>query len=113
MSDDIRDFDVDSSKGKIRFRILEMDNGLILFISDSEKFRIGLSAVAIPGGQGRNQPTSSGLFTAGLDTALVRTLAERVAIWTNQTCMVVAGLKTLDRSVLMELTTILKNHLVT
>ena len=113
MSDDIRDFDVDSSKGKIRLRILEMDNGLILLISDSEKFRIGLSAIAIPGGQGRTQATSSGLFTAGLDAALVRTLAERVAIWTNQTCLVVVGVKALDRDTLMELTVILKNHLVT
>ena len=113
MTDDISEFDVDSTKGKIRFRILEMENGLLLLISDSDKFRIGLSALAIPAGHGSNQPTSSGLFTAGLDAALVRTLAERVAMWTNQTCMIVAGLKAFDQNVLMELTTILKSHLVT
>ena len=113
MADDIREFDADSTKGKIRFRILEMENGLMLLISDSDKFRIGLSAIAIPAGHGSSQPTSSGLFTSGLDAALVRTLAERIAIWTNQTCMIVAGLKSFDQSILMELTTILKNHLVT
>ncbi len=113
MSNDIREFDVDSAQGKIRFRIMDMENGLLLLISDSDLFRIGLSAVAVPPRQGRKEPTSSGLFTMGLDATMVRTLAERVTAWTNKTCMVVVGLKGFNRESMMELTTILKGHLLT
>ena len=113
MPDDIREFDFDTSFGKIRFRIMDMENGLLLLVSDTEQYRIGFSAVAIPPGQGRNEPTSTGLFTMGLDATLVRTIAERVSAWTNQTCMIVAGIKGLNREMMMELTTILKGHLLT
>jgi hypothetical protein len=113
MSNDIREFDFDTSFGKIRLRIMDMENGLLLLVSDADQYRLGFSAVAIPRGQGRNEPTSTGLFTMGLDATLVRTIAERVAAWTNKTCMIVVGVKGLNREMMMELTTILKGHLLT
>ena len=44
----------------------------------ARQYRLGISAVAIPPGQGRSDPTSTALFTMGLDTTLVRTIAERI-----------------------------------
>ncbi|MFX0055851.1 MAG: hypothetical protein ACFFAX_06170 [Promethearchaeota archaeon] len=111
--DDIRQFESDTSQGKIIFRIMDFENGALVLISDSDRFRLGLSAVAIPPGQGRSEPTSTGLFSAGLDAALVRTLAERVSAWTNQSCMVVVAVSSLNQALVMELMTILKNHLLT
>ncbi|MFW9845426.1 MAG: hypothetical protein ACFFD6_01655 [Candidatus Thorarchaeota archaeon] len=111
--DDIRQFESDTSLGKIRVRVMELENGMILLISDSEKFKMGLSAVAIPPGQGRSEPTSTGLFSAGLNSALVRTLAERVAAWINRACMVVVAVSGLNQTTMLELMTILKNHFLT
>jgi hypothetical protein len=111
--DDIRQFVSDTSQGKILFRIMDFENGTLVLISDSDKLRLGLSAVAIPPGHGRSEPTSTGLFSAGLDAALVRTFAERVSAWTNQSCMVVIAMSTLNQVIVMELLTILKNHLLT
>ncbi|MHA2141363.1 MAG: hypothetical protein ACXADC_03010 [Candidatus Thorarchaeota archaeon] len=111
--DDIRQFESDTSQGKILVRIMDLENGTLVLISGSEKFRLGLSAVAIPPGQGRTEPTSTGLFSAGLDAALVRTLAERVAAWVNKSCMIVVAVNTLNQAFLMELMTILKNHFLT
>jgi hypothetical protein len=111
--DDIRQFESDTSQGKIRFRIMDLDNGTLVLISGSDKFRLGLSAVAIPPGQGRSEPTSTGLFSAGLDAALVRTLAERVSALINQSCMVVVAVSALNQALMMELMTILKSHLLT
>ena len=107
--DDIDEFESDASVGKIRFRVMRLENGTLLLISDSDKFRIGLSAVAIPPGQGRTDPTSAGFLTMGLDAALVRTLAERIAAWTSQTCMLIS-VKGFNQAIMMELTSILKNH---
>ncbi len=111
--DDIRQFESDTSQGKILVRIMDLENGTLVMISGSDKFRLGLSAVAIPPGQGRSEPTSTGLFSAGLDAALVRTLAERVAAWINQTCMIVVAVSALNQTLVMELMTILKNHFLT
>ncbi len=111
--DDIRQFESDTSQGKIMVRIMDFENGVLVLISGSDKFRLGLSAVAIPPGQGRSEPTSTGLFSTGLDATLVRTLAERVAAWTNQSCMIVMAVSGLNQILMMELMTILKNHLLT
>jgi hypothetical protein len=90
-----------------------LSNGKIVLITDSDQFRLGLSALAIPAGQGRSGPTSSGLFTKEIDSTLVRTLAERVTSWTNQTCMLVLGISgALTRERMMELTALLRDHLV-
>ena len=111
--EDITEFSAETSTGKIRVRTLSLSNGQIVLISDSDQFRFGLSAMAIPPGQGRTSPTSSGLFSMKVDSALVRTLAERVASWTNQTCMLILGIgDTLTRERTMELTAILKDHFV-
>ena len=110
--DDITEFSSETSTGIIKVRIMNLSNGQLVLISDSDQFRLGVAAVAIPAGQGRSEPTSSGLFTMGLDATLVRTLAERIASWTNQTCMVVLGMSPLTRESMMELTTLLRNHLV-
>ncbi|MHA1950630.1 MAG: hypothetical protein ACW987_12255 [Candidatus Thorarchaeota archaeon] len=111
--EDITEFSSETSAGTIRVRIMSLSNGQLVMITDSNQFSLGLTAVAIPAGQGRSEPTSSGLFTKELDSTLVRTLAERVASWTNQTCMLVLGISgTLTRERMMELTSLLKEHLV-
>ncbi|MGY5871725.1 MAG: hypothetical protein RTV72_05745 [Candidatus Thorarchaeota archaeon] len=110
--DDISELTSKTSIGNVRIRILNLENGLLLLFSDKEQYRLGISSVAIPPGQGRSEPTSTALFTMGLDTTLVRTIAERVASWTNNTCMVVSGLTQLNREVMMELLTFLRDHLV-
>jgi hypothetical protein len=48
----------------------------------------------------------------GLDSTIVRTLSERLSAMTNQTCMVIVGVRDLTQTVMLELMTILKNHLV-
>jgi hypothetical protein len=110
--EDISEFSSETSAGTIKIRIMDLSNGQLVLITDSNRFRLGLSAVAIPAGQGRSEPTSTGLFTEGLEITLVRTLAERVASWTNQTCMLVLGMSALTRERMMELTSLLKDHLV-
>jgi hypothetical protein len=110
--EDISEFSSETSAGTIKIRIMDLSNGQLVLITDSDRFRLGLSAVAIPAGQGRSEPTSTGLFTEGLEITLVRTLAERVASWTNQTCMLVLGMSALTRERMMELTSLLKDHLV-
>jgi hypothetical protein len=110
--EDIDEFEADTSIGKVRVRKFSLANGVMLMLTDSKEFRLGLSAVAIPPGPGRSEPTSTGFYTMGLDTTLIRTMAERVASWTNQTCMLVVGVKTLTRELMMELTAILRDHLV-
>ncbi|MFX1367923.1 MAG: hypothetical protein ACFFAY_04935 [Promethearchaeota archaeon] len=109
---DIRQFESDSSRGKIRVRVMDLENGLLLMITDSERYKLGLSAVAIPPGQGRTGPTSTGLFSAGLDSTQVRILAERVSSWIGQTCMIVVSVGPLEQAFMLELLTILKNHLL-
>jgi hypothetical protein len=111
--DDTLEFTKEASFGKVRVRILNLENGLLIMISDKERFRLGLSAVAIPAGKGSTEPTSTGLFSMGIDTALVRTVSERIASWTNQTCMVVIGLKQINREIMLEMLSILKDYLVT
>ncbi|MFW9955394.1 MAG: hypothetical protein ACFFD3_12645 [Candidatus Thorarchaeota archaeon] len=111
-ADDITEFESQFSKGTLKVRIVELENGLLVFLSDSQKYRLGQSAMAIPPGQGRTEPTSAGVFTGGLDAALVRTLSERVSVITGQTCMVISGVRDLTRETMMEIMLILKNHLV-
>jgi hypothetical protein len=110
--DDISELTSETSIGTVNIRILNLENGLLILFSEKEQYRLGISAVAIPPGQGRTEPTSTPLFTMGLDTTLVRTIAERIASWTNNTCMVVVGLSQLNREIMMELLTILRDHLV-
>ncbi len=110
--EDIFEFSSETSAGKIMVRIMDLLNGQLVLITDSDRFRLGLAAVAIPAGHGRSGPTSTGLFTMGLDVTLVRTLAERIASWTNQTCMLVLGMGALTREHMMEITALLKDHFV-
>ena len=112
MSSDIVEFESSYSKGSLRVRILKLDNGLLVLLSDSDKYRLGQSAVAIPAGQGRAEPTSAGVFAGALESALVRTIAERIAAMTTQTCMIVSGIREMTRETMMEIVVILKNHLV-
>lgn len=111
-SDDISELTSETSIGTVKIRILNLENGLLLLFSDTEQYRLGISAVAIPPGQGRSEPTSAASFTMGLDITLARTIAERVASWTNNTCMVVSGVTQLNRDVMMELLSTLRDHLV-
>jgi len=110
--DDISELTSETSIGTIKIRLLSLENGLLILLSEKEQYRLGISAVAIPAGQGRSAPTSTPLFTMGLDTTLVRTIAERVASWTNNTCMIVCGLTQLNRELMMEILSFLRDHLV-
>lgn len=112
MSSDVTEFESNYSKGILRVRLIELENGLLVLLSDSERFRLGQSAVAIPPGQGRTDPTSSGVFSGVLESALIRTIAERIAIMTGHTCMLVSGIREMSRDTMMEIIVILKNHLV-
>jgi hypothetical protein len=110
--EDIREFEAEFSQGILKVRIMEFQNGLLVLLSDSKQFRLGQSAVAIPPSHGRTQPTSTGLFSTGIDSTSVRILSERVSILTNQTCMVISGINEISQPLLMEIIVILKNHLV-
>jgi len=110
--EDIEEFEKEFSEGKLKIRIVELENGLLILLSDSEKYRMGHSAAAIPPSQTRSQPTSTGLFSTGPASVLVRTLAERVAEITRQMVMIVAGVKDMDQKTMMELMQLLKNHFV-
>ncbi len=110
--DDISDLSSETSIGTVKIRIMTLQNGLLLLFSEKEHYRLGISAVAIPPGHGSSEPTSTPLFTMGIDTTLVRTMAERIASWTNSTCMVVCGLTQLNRVLMMELLSFLRDHLV-
>lgn len=112
MTSDITDFESEYSNGILKARMLHLENGILLLLSDSKDFRLGQSAVAIPAGQGRTEPTSAGVFSRGLDAALIRTIAERVASMTGQTCMIVSGIREITRESMMEIVVFLKNHLV-
>jgi len=111
--DDISEFSSETSAGTIKIRFMTLTNGILVLISDSDKFRLGLSAMAIPAGTGSSEPTSIGFFTSDVDSMLVRTLAERIALWTNQTCMLVVGMSSLTRERMLELMSVLKDHLLT
>jgi hypothetical protein len=110
--DDIQEFESETSRGKIKARFIQMENGLLVMITESEKYRLGVSAIAIPPGQGRSSPSSKSEFSVGVEDALVRSIAERLAAWTNQMCMLVLGMKEIDRALMMEIMSFLKMHLV-
>ena len=111
--DDITEFSSETSTGTIKVRIMTLTNGILVLISDSDKFRLGLSAMAIPAGTGRSEPTSVGFYTKDIDSTLVRTLAERLASWNNQTCMLVVGMSSLTRERMLELMSVLRDHFLT
>ncbi len=112
MNADITEFESRYSGGSLRVRLIELENGLLVLLSDAERFRIGQTAMAIPPGQGRTEPTSTGVFSGAMDSALIRTIAERIAAMTGQACMVVSGIREMTRNIMMEIVVILKNHLV-
>jgi hypothetical protein len=111
--DDITEFSSETSAGTVKVRIMTLTNGKLVLISDSKSYRLGLSAMAIPAGQGRSEPTSIGFFTTEIESTLVRTLAERLASWTNQTCMLVVGMSSLTRERMLELMSVLREHILT
>ena len=111
-TDDISELVTETSVGPVRIRIITMENGLLILFTEKSQYRLGISAVAIPPGTGRSAPTSTAQFTVGLDTTLVRTIAERIAAWTNSSCMVVSGLVQLNRELMMEILSFLKDHFV-
>ena len=109
--DDVRDFEHETEHGPVKIRVMGLENGLLVLISDSERFRLGLSAVAIPAGQGRVEPTSTGLLSVGDEAMQVRILAENVAKSTGQMCMMIVAVKDLTRSLMIDITKALRQHL--
>jgi hypothetical protein len=109
---DIKEYEINASIGKVKLRIIELDNGLLLMFSDSNKYRFGFSSVAIPPGHGRPNPSSASMFSTGLDAALCRTLAEKIAALTGQTCMIVMAIKDLSQLTILEILNSIKSILV-
>ena len=109
---DIKEFGLNTSLGKVKLRIIELDNGLLLMFSDSDKYRFGLSSIAIPPSHGRPGPSSASMFSSGLDDTLSRTLAEKIAALTGQTCMIVLAIKDLSQLIIMEILNNIKSILV-
>jgi hypothetical protein len=109
--DEVRDFEHKTEHGQLRIRVIGLENGLLVLLSDSEHFRLGLSAVAIPAGQGRIEPTSTGFLSVGDDAMQVRILAENVAKSTGQMCMMIIAVKDLTRTLMVDITKALKQHL--
>jgi len=109
--DDIRDFERETEHGRFRVRAMDLENGLLVLISDSERYRLGLSALAIPASPGHVEPTSTGFLSVGEDAVQVRILAESVARRTGRTCMLVVAMKELNRTTMMEITKALREYL--
>lgn len=108
--DGVSDFEHETEHGRLRIRVIDLENGLLVMISDSERFRLGLSAVAIPAGQGRVEPTSTGFLSLGEDAMQVRILAESVAKSTGRMCMMIIAVKELSRTYMVEITKVLRQH---
>ncbi|RDE14725.1 MAG: hypothetical protein C4K49_07155 [Candidatus Thorarchaeota archaeon] len=109
-SGEIQDFESETERARLKVRVMHLENGLLILISDSERFRLGLSAVAVPGGSGRPEPSSTGFLSVGEEAVQVRILAETVAKRTGQMCMVVVAVKELSRAFLMDITRTLREH---
>ncbi|NWF96138.1 MAG: hypothetical protein HXY34_08340 [Candidatus Thorarchaeota archaeon] len=109
-SDDTCEFESNLPHGLFRFRIIRLANGYLVLVTDSESFRFGVSAIAAPPVEGSRDHTSMSLLGTGLDTTLVRTIAERVSVLTNSTCMLMVAVSGLDRNVMMEIAGALRSH---
>lgn len=108
----IQDLTVTTKGGDLLVRLMELENGLSVFISTSKRPRLGLIALSTPPVSGHTEPSSSSLFGANPESALVRTIAERITQWTGQSCLIVVAVKPLDRELVMEILRSLKNHLL-
>ncbi|MCF2135658.1 MAG: proteasome assembly chaperone 4 family protein [Candidatus Thorarchaeota archaeon] len=108
----IEDFTVSIGETEIFLRIMQLENGLSVFISSSSQPRLGPIALASPPALGGSEPSSSSLFGMDQEAALVRTIAERIAVWSNQSCLVVISVKNLTRSLVMEILRSLNSHLL-
>jgi hypothetical protein len=109
---DIRQFELNTSRGNVMVRVMAFENGQLFLLSDSEKFRLGLTAIAIPPRHDRAEPTSTSFLSAGIDATHIRTIAERVSSWVGQTCMMVAAVANIDQAYMLELLTALKAHVL-
>ncbi len=110
--DDITEFESDLLSGHIKVRIIDMDNGLLVMITDSDKFKLGVTSLAIPSRPGMDTPVSSGIFSPGSDDTMVRTIAERISAWTKRPCLLVVHAKSKDREFMVGILTLLKNQLL-
>jgi len=110
---DTEDFELSLPKMTLKFRIVTLENGFLVMISDSPSFRLGQSAVSVPSGQAKREPTSMAISAVGPDAMTVRTIAERISAWTGSMCMLIMAVKDTDRVVVMEIVNALKNHFVT
>ncbi len=110
---DTVDFEASLPKTTLKFRIVTLENGFLVMISDSAAFRLGQSAVSVPASQAKREPTSMAISGVGPDAMTVRTIAERISAWTGSMCMLIMAVKNTDRIVVMEIVNALKNHFVT
>jgi hypothetical protein len=107
------DFKTTLAHATLSFRIMKLENGLLVMISDSDAFRLGPSAVSVPSGQLRREPTSMVVSGVGQDLMIVRSIAERISAWTNSMCMLIVAVKNINRELMLEIVNVLKSHLVT
>jgi hypothetical protein len=110
-SADIEDFKSTLSHAILSFRVMRLENGLLVMISDSDAFRLGQSAISVPSGQLRREPTSVAMSGVGQDIMIVRSIAERISAWTNSMCMLIMAVKSVDRELMLEIINVLKNRL--
>ncbi len=110
--EDIVQFEGDIPNGHIRVRINELENGILVLITDSETFKLGPTCIATPSRPGMSEPISNALFVSGFESTVVRTIAERIAVWTKRTCLLVVHAKNLDRDFMVSVLGLLKAHLL-
>ncbi|TXT56730.1 MAG: hypothetical protein BAJATHORv1_20323 [Candidatus Thorarchaeota archaeon] len=110
-SESFHDISTEISSGTLKVRIMELQNGLLILLSDSDEFRLGLSAVAMPGMEDRKNPTSTGIFTFDTNAMLIRTLSEQITTISGQSCMVISSVRNLNQLKLMEIMNVLKGIL--
>ncbi|MEM2142585.1 MAG: proteasome assembly chaperone 4 family protein [Candidatus Thorarchaeota archaeon] len=110
----IQEFSENTPTGKtLFFRVIRMDNGLLVMISDTETFRFGATVFSVPSKPGQREPTSTAMSGTGQDIMIARALAERVSAWTGSMCMLIMSVKDMDRQTMLEASHVLKNHFVT
>ncbi len=109
--EDTQDIELDTSSVTVRARIVTLENGRLLLLTDSEGFRLGPVAIGVPPRSRMSLPVSAEMFASPEDSALVRIIAERLSLWSGNAWLVVAGLRSISREFLLELLSGLRSAL--
>ncbi|MBD3405795.1 MAG: hypothetical protein GF411_06655 [Candidatus Lokiarchaeota archaeon] len=110
--EEINDISVEISSGTLYIRIMDLENGMLILLSDSLKFRLGVSVIAMPGTDVHRRPLSRGIFAYDGNTSLLRSLSEQIARLSGRSCMLVSSVKELDQAKLIEIMAVFKGILL-